>query len=139
MIILDTNVLSALMLMIPDRTIVAWLDMQPEEEICTTSITVLELKFGIEITAAGKRRSQLQAAFQIILDRIAHRVLPFDEAAAEQAADLMAVRKKKGQPRDFRDTMIAGIVLANRSTLATRNTAHFHDLTPSSLIDPWKS
>jgi predicted nucleic acid-binding protein len=36
-----------------------------------------------------------------------------------------------------RDTMIAGIVLANRATLATRNMQHFEGLTVS-VINPWE-
>jgi predicted nucleic acid-binding protein len=32
--------------------------------------------------------------------------------------------------------MIAGIVLAQRATLATRNTAHFADLAVS-VVNPW--
>jgi predicted nucleic acid-binding protein len=50
----------------------------------------------------------------------------------------MAVRQTKGVPRDLRDTMIAGIVLAHRATLATRNTSHFEDC-PIPLVNPWIS
>jgi predicted nucleic acid-binding protein len=32
--------------------------------------------------------------------------------------------------------MIAGIVLANHATLATRNTRHFADL-PVPMVNPW--
>ena len=35
-----------------------------------------------------------------------------DDDAARQAADLMALRQRKGRPVELRDTMIAGIVLA---------------------------
>ena len=136
MIILDTNVLSALMRQTPDKNVVAWLDRQPRTSIWTTSVTVLEVRFGLQIMAGGKRRSALIQAFAAVLDRIGNRVVSFDVAAAEQAADLMASRHKKGRPGDLRDTMIAGIVLAQHATLATRNTAHFDD-TSVPLIDPW--
>lgn len=139
MIVLDTNVLSALMRQIPDAKIIAWLDQQPRSSIWITSITLLEIRFGLEITPAGKKRSQLTTAFKLLLERIDHRILPFDSAAAEESADLMATRQKKGQPRELRDTMIAGIVVANHASLATGNTAHFHDLPAGSLIDPWKA
>ena len=137
MIILDTNVVSALMRQTPDAKVVAWLDRQPRTSIWTTAVTVLEVQFGLQIMPAGKKRSQLASQFQLILEKLEHRILPFDNAAAEQAADLMATRQKKGQPQELRDTMIAGIVLSNHATLATGNTAHFHDLAVS-LIDPWK-
>jgi len=136
MIVLDTNVLSALMRQMPDAKVVAWLDKQPRASVWTTSITVLEVKFGIQVAPSGKRRSQLAAAFQLVLERLEQRILPFDNAAAEKAADLMATRQVKGQPRELRDTMIAGIVLANHAALATGNTTHFHDLAVS-VIDPW--
>ena len=136
MIILDTNVLSALMLQTPDRGVVAWLDKQSRTSVWTTSITVLEIRFGLQIMAAGKRRSALIHAFEILLEKIGNRVVPFDVAAAQQSADLMASRHKKGRPGDLRDTMIAGIVLAQHATLATRNTTHFEDIS-AHLINPW--
>jgi toxin FitB len=136
MIILDTNVLSALMRHMPDKNVVAWLDQQPRTSIWTTSVTLLEVRYGLQILTTGKRRSALVEAFDGMLNKIDHRVLPFDAAAAEQAGDLMASRRKKGRPGDLRDTMIAGIVLAQHATLATRNTAHFDDLSVP-LIDPW--
>jgi len=135
-IILDTNVLSALMRQTPDHQVIAWLDGQPRTSIWTTSITVLEVRFGLQITPAGKRRSQLLQAFETALDKMGRRIAPFDAPAAIEAADLMAARRRKGRPGDLRDTMIAGIVLANQATLATRNTAHFKDL-PLPVVDPW--
>ena len=41
-----------------------------------------------------------------------------------------------GTNKDTRDTQIAGIVMANRATLATRNTKDFADL-DIPLVDPW--
>jgi predicted nucleic acid-binding protein len=136
MIVLDTNVLSALMQRIPDKQVVAWLDEQPRTSVWTTSVTILEIRFGLQIMATGKRRSFLLQAFEILLDRMGHRIASFDEVAAAQAADLMAARQRKGRPGDLRDTMIAGIVLAHHATLATRNTSHFEDLAVP-VINPW--
>ena len=58
MIILDTNVLSTLMQKTPDQSVVAWLDQQPRTSIWTTSVTVLEIRFGLQIMPSGKRRSR---------------------------------------------------------------------------------
>src|ERR1017187_1396548 len=138
MIILDTNVLLAPMRQAPDEQVVAWLDKQPRISVWTTSITVLEVRCGLQIMPAGKRRSLLIQAFEALLDRIGQRVAVFDAAAAQHAADLMASRHKKGRPGDLRDTMIAGIVLAHRAALATRNTVHFDDIAVS-VINPWSA
>ncbi len=136
MIILDTNVLSALMRQEPDQSVIAWLDQQPRTSVWTTSVTVLEVRFGLQILAAGRRRTLLSGAFEELLTRLGQRVAAFDVAAAEQASDLMAARHKKGRPGDLRDTMIAGIVLAQHAALATRNVVHFED-TQVPLINPW--
>jgi predicted nucleic acid-binding protein len=136
MIILDTNVISAVMHESPDPKVVAWLDRQPRISIWTTSVTVLEVHFGLQILPQGKRRSSLMQAFDALLEGIGQRVAPFDLAAAHQAGNLMATRWKKGRPVELRDTMIAGIVLAQHATLATRNTAHFED-SSAPLINPW--
>jgi toxin FitB len=136
MIVLDTNVLSALMRQVPDPRVVAWLDQQPRTSVWTTSVTVFEILFGLQILEAGRRRSLLAAAFEQLLARLGQRVLTFDVLAAGQASDLMAARYRKGRPGDLRDTMIAGIVLAQHATLATRNTAHFEDASIP-LVNPW--
>jgi predicted nucleic acid-binding protein len=136
MIILDTNVLSALMQRTPDARVIAWLDQQPRTSIWTSSVTILEVRFGLQIMATGKRRSLLMQMFQTVLDKMEHRIASFDVTAATLAADLMADRQRKGRPGDLRDTMIAGIVLAQHATLATRNTSHFEDLSVR-IVDPW--
>ena len=136
MIILDTNVLSALMRRIPDKTVISWLDRQPRTSIWTTSVTVLEVQFRLQIMAEGKRRSSLTSAFELVLKKLDGRIVPFDLAAARKAGDLMASRHRKGRPGELRDTMIAGIALAQHATLATRKTAHFDDLS-APLINPW--
>ena len=136
MIILDTSVLSALMRRTPDKGVIAWLDRQPRTSVWTTAVTILEVRFGLQILPAGKRRTLLIQAFEATLESIGHRVAPFDAAAAQQAGDLMASRQKKGRPVELRDTMIAGIVLARNATIATRNTKHFDDIS-ASVVNPW--
>lgn len=136
MIVLDTNVVSALMHPIPDPEVFEWLNTQPRTSIWTTSITVFEVSFGLRIMAEGRRRSALIEEFAGVLQDLGQRILMFDTDAAQRTAELMATRQKKGRPRDLRDTMLAGIVLAHRATLATRNIAHFEDAGVP-LINPW--
>jgi toxin FitB len=136
MIILDTDVLSTLMHPLPDRRILAWLNRQPRSSIWTTSITVFEVRFGFQSMPAGKRRSALTEAFELSLSDLDHRIADFDPAAASYAGELMALRNQTGRPMDLRDTMIAGIVVARHATLATRNTAHFSDIS-ATVVNPW--
>lgn len=137
MIILDTNVLSALMQQQPDRQVVAWLDDQPAESIWINSITLFEARYGLALLVSGQRKSVLQERFeQLLQDDLENRVALFDANAAAQSAILAAERKARGRPVDLRDTFIAGIAQAQRATLATRNTKHFDDLSVP-VVNPW--
>jgi len=128
-ILLDTNVLSALMRKDPDAVVVAWLDRQPADSIWISSITLFEARLGLALLPAGRRRRALEGAFERLLqEELEGRVLDFDSVAAAEAAALAAERQKAGRPADVRDTLIAGIALARRATLATRNVRHFHGL-----------
>jgi len=137
MIILDTNVLSAMVHPRPDDHVVAWLDKQARSSMWITSVTIFEIQFGLQILPLGKKRSLLTRTFESVLtDDIGGRVAPFDTTAAEYSAELMASRHKKGRPVELRDTMIAGITLACHATLATRNVLHFEDLSVP-VVNPW--
>jgi predicted nucleic acid-binding protein len=136
-IILDTNVVSALMRTTPDPGVIRWLDRQPAESIWITTITLFEVRFGLARLPAGRRRRALEDGFaQVLVDDLDHRVLDFDAAASDAAAALAAARERAGRTADLRDTLIAGIAVARRATVATRNVRHFADLDVP-VVDPW--
>ena len=136
MVILDTNVVSELMDSEPDPPVIQWLDRQSWSSLWTTSITVLEIRYGLTIMTSGRRRAQREAAFaRLIEENFENRVLQFD-AAAEETALLMGARHRSGRTGELRDNMIAGIALAQRAMLATRNVRHFDDLRVA-LVNPW--
>ena len=139
MIVLDTNVLSALMQGDADPVVVEWLDDSPGESIWTTAINVFEVQFGLELLAQGKKRRLLESAFAITLaEDLGGRVLSFDETAARHAGAIAARTRKAGRPVEIRDVQIAGIVAARKATLATRNTKHFAHA-GIELVDPWQA
>ena len=138
MIILDSNVVSELMRPRPEQKVIAWLDGQSRFSIWTTSVTVFEIRFGLQTMPAGKRRDAYTQGFENLLERIHQRVAPFDREAARYASTLVASRQIHGRPRESRDTMIAGIVLACHATLATRDTRDFDDIS-AAVVDPWSA
>jgi toxin FitB len=138
-IILDTNVLSALMRTKPEAVVVEWLDRQPADSVWLTSITLFEALFGLALLPKGKRRGSLEQAFdRMLTEDLSSRVLTLDEAAATAAAQLAAERQRTGRIVDLRDTLIAGIAQARRATIATRNTRHFDGLDVP-VVNPWHS
>ena len=109
MIVLDTNVLSALMRSSPDAVVVEWLDRQPADSVWLTSITVFEARFGLGLLPKGRRRNGLERAFdRVLTEDLSSRVLTLDEMAAETAAQIAADRQRAGRIVDLRDTLIAG-------------------------------
>ena len=139
MIVLDTNVLSALMRTKPEAVVVEWLDRQPADSVWLTSITVFEARLGLARLPNGRRRSGLERAFdRVLTEDLSSRVIAFDEMAAVTAAQIAADRQRAGRIVDLRDTLIAGIAQARRATIATRNTRHFEGLDVP-VVDPWHS
>jgi predicted nucleic acid-binding protein len=137
LIILDTNVLSELSRNEPEVRVLRWLDEQPAESVWTTSITVYEARFGIELMAAGRKRERLEREFNnLIAVDLRNRVLPFDTHSANLAGALGAQHRRAGQSMEIRDLQIAGIAAAHKATLATRNTRHFEGV-GLLLVDPW--
>jgi predicted nucleic acid-binding protein len=136
-IILDTNVLPALMRREPDRRVLDWLDRQAAPSLWLTSVTVFESRLGLALLPAGRRRQALAEAFErMLVEDFEKRVLAFDAAAAVEAAAIAAVRQHAGQVVDIRDTLIAGIAAVRRATIATRNLRHFEGLT-TPAVSPW--
>ena len=137
MILVDTNVLSAMMCSTVEPAVVRWFDEQPPESVWTTTITIFEIRFGLALLAPGRRRNHLHDAFErAIEDILGRRVLPFDRTAAETAAEIAARQRKLGQPVEIRDVQIAGIAAARKAIVATRNIRHFQSL-GITLVDPW--
>ena len=138
MILLDTNVISELMRQESDVIVVSWLDQQPASSVWTTSVAEMEIRYGIEILATGRRQALLTRTFEEFLRGIIeYRVAAFERSAARAAATLMADRKRRGRPGEIRDTLIAGIALASNATVATRNIAHFADFNIN-VVNPWE-
>ena len=137
MIVLDTNVLSALMRKIPEPEVVHWLDAQPGERIWTSSVSVYEIRFGLNILEDGRRKQQLQQAFEaLVSDDLAKRILDLDAAAASEAALMSAEARRTGRSIEIRAALIAGSVRSRRAVLATCNIKHFQN-TDITLINPW--
>src|SRR5271168_4066374 len=99
MMVLDTNVVSELMLPRPEVVVTQWLDRQAVSSLWITTVAEMEIRYGILSLGPSRRRDTLAAAFErFVSETIADRVAVFDVAAARAAAGLMAERKRRGRP-----------------------------------------
>ncbi len=137
MILIDSDVFSALMAEEPVDVVVQWLERHDRTIIGTTSISIFEVRFGIQRRPPGRRRFKLERGFERVMREIVQdRIVGLDAAAAVRAAELAATRELDGINVGTGDTLIAGIVIAHGATLATRNVRHFADLAID-VVNPW--
>jgi predicted nucleic acid-binding protein len=137
MIILDTNVVSELLRPTPSPAVEAWLAAQDGATVFFTAIAEAELRLGVAILPAGRRRTSLAEAIDAMLEEdFRDRILPFDTAAAQAYATIAATRRAAGRPISQFDCQIAAIARIRQAVLATRNTADYEGC-GIDLINPW--
>lgn len=119
-----------------ESAVVAWTNAQPPALIVTTAISVFEFWFGFHLLFDGARRTRLEAQFASVLALLGNRVLAFDAPAAEATAELQARRQHDGRKVELQDAQIAGIAIARRAMVATRNVRHFEDAGVR-VLNPW--
>jgi toxin FitB len=136
-IILDTNAVSELIKETPDPAVRTWANNQPRHSFLTTSITVAELRTGVEALLQSRRRSELEAGIDWALsDLLGGRVLDFDRRAAFAAAEWFGYCRPIGRPLQTTDMQIAGIAICRNIPLVTRDVDDFADIRVKP-INPW--
>lgn len=135
---LDTNVLSELLRAAPNPSVVAWVVAQPDASLFVTSVTEAEMRLGVRLLPAGKRRQALEIAVaSMFAEDFAGRILPFDTAAVPGYVDIVWKRRAAGRPIAQFDAQIAAIALCHGDKLASRNVSDFEGC-GLSLVDPWR-
>ena len=138
MIILDANVVSELLRPTPSPAVEAWLAAQDGGTVFFTAIGEAELRLGVAILPAGRRRTSLAEAIDAMLQEdFRDRILPFDTTAAQAYAAIAATRRAAGRPISQFDCQIAAIAHIRQAALATRNTVDYEGC-GIEVIDPWQ-
>jgi toxin FitB len=133
MIILDTNVVSELLRPAPSPAVEAWLAAQDGASIFFTAIGEAELRLGVAILPAGRRRTSLAEAIDAMLEEdFRGRILPFDTAATQAYAAIATTRRAAGRPI----SQFAAIARNKQAVVATRNTVDYEGC-GMEVIDPW--
>lgn len=99
-------------------------------ELCISSITLAELRFGAETKKSQKLRKAIRSFVKDMP------VLPFDEAAAERFAKVAADLAGSGTPIGVLDTLVAAQALSLGLTVVTNNTRHFRRV-PGLRVENW--
>ena len=139
MILLDTDMVSEPLRPVPDRRAIEWIDAQLLETLFLSAVTVAELRAGVALLPAGKRRSGLQQSLERrVLPLFAGRVLPFDLGCTQAYAELMAKARASGLAIAGADGCTAAIAAADGLATASRDTGPF-EAAGVAVIDPWRA
>ena len=110
MVILDTNIVSELMKIVLDSSVLEWFETLEDQSVMITVITVAELRYGVSALPEGKRKNQLNSAITaMISEEFEARVLEFNQASAKAYGILLAKLRKEVFTMSQSDVMIAAI------------------------------
>jgi toxin FitB len=127
--LLDTNVISERYKSGPEDRCLAWLDTH-QHECALSSITLAELRYGVERLPEGKRKRSLAKKLDFLRQDYRESILGFDEdAAAEWGRYVARLELAQGpgilDQLDYPDTQIAAIALTQGLTVVTSNQKDF--------------
>jgi toxin FitB len=126
--LLDTSIISNVTKAVPSLLLIEWMAEQLDADLFISSLSLAEIRRGVLVKPAGKKRRQLEEWFQgpegpQALFR--GRVLPFDGPASLIWARRMSEGTAVGRPRSAFDMVIAATAEANDCITVTDNETHF--------------
>lgn len=135
--LLDTNVLSELRRPKPNRKVVAFVAGQPLDLLYVSTVTLAEIRFGIERVTDVARRTKLN-------EWLTHDVRPlFDQRVVEVSEDvlftwrvLVEEGRKAGHTFSQPDLFIAASALRHGMTVASRDTSEY-ERAGVPVVNPW--
>lgn len=133
--LVDTNVLSEAVKRNPDPQVLAWL-RKNESALYVSTITIGEIRRGIERLPAGKRRTQLRLWLHDLCACMKGRVLSFNTSTAHVWGQLKAKWETAGIKVSSLDSQIAATARRHDLILVTRNSRDFVD-TGVKLLNPF--
>ena len=135
--LLDTNILSELRRPKPERKVLAFVAAQPLELLYISTVTLAEIRFGIELLPDVARRSALN-------DWLAHKVRPMFEQRVLAITDdimfkwrlLVEEGRKVGHTFSQPDLIIAATGQHHGLTIVSRDTADYVKAQVT-VVNPW--
>lgn len=135
MIVVDTNVWSELLRPEPARAVIAW-EAGNAHRLWFSAIVLAEFRARAALLPAGRRRDDVTAGIENVIESYRDRTLPFDERCSRFFGPVLLSARTAGKPIQSPDAMIAATALAHGMSVATRDRNDFAGAGVD-LIDPW--
>jgi toxin FitB len=135
--LLDTNILSELRRPKPEPKVTAFIAGQPLESLYISTVTLAEVRFGIELLSDAARRSELNDWLaRKVRPMFEHRVLEITEDIMLKWRLLVEEGRKVGHTYSQPDLIIAATALHHGITVATRDTSEYAKARVP-VFNPW--
>jgi toxin FitB len=137
--LLDTNVLSELRRRKPEPKVVAFISTQPLDSLFISTVTLAEIRFGIELVSEATRRAELNDWLtHKVRPMFEQRILPITEDIMFKWRLLVEEGRKTGHTFSQPDLIIAATALEHGLTLVSRDTSEY-DKARVAVLNPWKA
>ena len=135
--LLDTNILSELRRPKPAPKVLAFIAAQPLESLHISSVTLAEIRFGIELVADPARRSELNGWLtRKVRPMFEQRVLQITEDVMFKWRLLVEEGRKAGHTFSQPDLIIAATAEHYGLTVVSRDTSDYAKARVP-VFDPW--
>ena len=135
--LLDTNVLSELRRPRPSPKVIAFVAARPLDLLFVSTVTLAEIRFGIELVADANKRAELQEWLtHKVRPMFEKRILPVSEDIMFKWRLLVEEGRKAGHTFSKPDLIIAATGLHHGLTVVTRDTADYAKARVG-LVNPW--
>lgn len=138
--LLDTNILSEIRRLKPEPKVLTFISGHLLEELYISSVTLAELRFGIELLSEGSNRREelndwLTHTIRPMFDQ---RVLPVTEDIMFRWRVLLEEGRKTGHTYSQPDLIIAATALEHGLTMVTRDQSDY-DKARVQVVNPWEA
>ena len=135
--LLDTDIISEINKKRPERRVVRFITAQPLEELYLSTITLAEIRYGIEKAEDLVRRADLTAWLdQRLRPMFEDRILPVSEDVILRWKIMVKEGQKVGHTFSQPDLFIAATAAHHQLTVVTGNSRRF-ERTGVSIFNPW--
>ena len=136
--LLDTNVLSELRRPRPEPKVIAFVAAKPLDSLFISSVTLAEIRFGIELVGDAARRAELNDWLtHKVRPMFEQRVLPVTEDVMFKWRLLVEGSRKGGHTFSQPDLIIAATALEHGLTIVSRDTAEY-ERARAPVLNPWR-
>jgi predicted nucleic acid-binding protein len=134
--LVDTNVFSEQMKVIPNQNVVKWLENTPRIEIYTSVFVMGELRKGIDMIAQKQHPKWIRLNSWLEDDLFTWLGTRIFDVTLQIANTWGVLRALNPQHKDI-DTVLAATCLVNDCTLVTRNTKDFERVYDLKILNPF--